>query len=190
LGAIGFLLLASSRNAWVFVLGIAVFSIGEMTAHPKYYSFVGQVAPADRKAVYMGYAFLYGVLGSLLGSSLGAFLYERMLKPALGTPGADTRARAFWLLFAVLDLVAAAGLVLFARAFGADTTETRRRARAMMRGVYAVVLLVGGVFLYAAFSSAPVQARTAVQAAIFIALGTGGLLMGRSREGATGSRSP
>ena len=86
LGAVGFLLLASSRDPWVFVLGIAVFSIGEMTAHPKYYSFVGQVAPADRKAVYMGYAFLYGVFGSLLGSSLGAFLYERMLKPALGTP--------------------------------------------------------------------------------------------------------
>jgi hypothetical protein len=184
LGAVGFLLLASSRNPWVFVLGIAVFSIGEMTAHPKYYSFVGQVAPADRKAVYMGYAFLYGVFGSLLGSSLGAFLYERMLKPALGTPEADGRARAFWLLFAVLDVVAAAGLVLFARRFGADTEETRRQARAVMRGVYAAVLLVGGVFLYAAFSSTPVQARTAVQAAIFIALGGGGLLMGGRREAA------
>ena len=182
LGAVGFLLLASSRNPWVFVLGIAVFSIGEMTAHPKYYSFVGQVAPADRKAVYMGYAFLYGVLGSLLGSSLGAFLYERMLKPALGTPEADARARTFWLLFAVLDVVAAAGLVLFARSFGTDTVETRRRARAIMRLVYAAVLLIGGVFLYVAFSSTPVQARTAVQAAIFIALGAGGLFMGRSRE--------
>jgi Na+-driven multidrug efflux pump len=105
-----------------------------------------------------------------------------MLKPALGTPEADTRARVFWLLFAVLDLVAAAGLVLFARSFGEDTAETRRRARAIMRGVYAAVLLVGGVFLYVAFSSTPVQARTAVQAAIFIVLGTGGLLVGRSRE--------
>jgi dipeptide/tripeptide permease len=182
LGAVGFLLLASSRSAWALVLGIAVFSIGEMTAHPKYYSFVGQVAPVDRKAVYMGYAFLYGVFGSLLGSSLGAFLYERMLKPALGTPGADARARTFWLLFAVLDVVAAAALVLFARRFGADTEETRRRAATIMRGVYATVLLLGGVFLYVAFSSSPVQARTAVQAAIFIALGLGGLVVGRRRE--------
>jgi dipeptide/tripeptide permease len=182
LGAAGFLLLASSRSAWIFVLGIAVFSIGEMTAHPKYYSFVGQVAPADRKAVYMGYAFLYGVFGSLLGSSLGAFLYESMLKPALGTPHADSRARTFWLLFAALDGIAAASLVLFARRFGADTEETRRRAQAIMRGVYAAVLLVGGVFLYVAFSSTPAQARTAVQAAIFIALGAGGLAVGRRRE--------
>jgi len=189
LGAVGFLLLASSRNAWALVLGIAVFSIGEMTAHPKYYSFVGQVAPADRKAVYMGYAFLYGVFGSLLGSSLGAFLYERMLKPTLGTPESDARARAFWLFFAALDAVAVAGLVLFARRFGADTEETRRRARVVMRGVYAAVLLVGGAFLYVAFSSTPVQARTAVQAAIFIALGTGGLLTGRLR-GPAGSPAP
>ncbi len=182
LGAAGFLLLASSRNAWIFVLGIAVFSIGEMTAHPKYYSFVGQVAPADRKAVYMGYAFLYGVFGSLLGSSLGAFLYERMLKPALATPHADSRARTFWLLFAALDGIAAASLVIFARRFGADTEETRRRARAIMQGVYATVLVVGAAFLYVAFSSTPAQARTAVQAAIFIALGAGGLVVGRRRE--------
>jgi hypothetical protein len=161
-----------------------------MTAHPKYYSFVGQVAPADRKAVYMGYAFLYGVFGSLLGSSLGAFLYERMLKPALGTPQADERARAFWLLFAALDVVAVAGLVFFSRRFGKDTEETRHRARLIMRGIYAAVLLIGGVFLYVAFSSTPVQARTAVQAVIFIGLGTGGLLMDWSRGGAEGSPAP
>ena len=64
-----------------------------MTAHPKYYSFVGLVAPADRKAVYMGYAFLYGVFGSLLGSNLGAFLYARMLKPVIGTPDAVATTR-------------------------------------------------------------------------------------------------
>jgi dipeptide/tripeptide permease len=182
IGGLGFLLLASSRSAWVLIVGIAVFSIGEMTAHPKYYSFVGQVAPLDRKAVYMGYAFLYGVFGSLLGSSLGALLYARMLKPALGTPDADARARLFWLLFAVLDVVAAAGLVLFARTFGRDTAEARRRAHAIMRGVYGGVLLLGGYFLYVALSSTPVQARVAVQAVIFVALGIGGLVVGRSRE--------
>jgi hypothetical protein len=50
-----------------------------------------------------------------------------------------------------------------------------------MRGVYAAILLVGGVFLYVAFSADPVQARTAVQAGIFMALGAGGLVVGRRR---------
>jgi POT family proton-dependent oligopeptide transporter len=184
IGAAGFACLAASRNPWVFVLGIAVFSIGEMTAHPKYYSFVGLVAPADRKAVYMGYAFLYGVFGSLLGSNLGAFLYARVLKPALGTPGADGRARAFWLLFAVLDVVAAAGLVLFARRFGEDTQETRRRAARVMTGVYAGIALLGVAFLAAAVSSSPVQYKTAVQALIFLLLGGGGLAINRGTRAA------
>jgi POT family proton-dependent oligopeptide transporter len=180
-GAVGFVLLALSQNPWVFILGIAVFSIGEMTAHPKYYSFVGLVAPADRKAVYMGYAFLYGVFGSLLGSSIGAFLYEEVLKPVVGTPDAPSTARMFWLLFAALDVIAAAGLVLFARVFGPDTPSTRQRALVVMRGVYAAVLLLGLVFLYSAFSSTPVQARVAVQALIFVALGVGGLVFSRAK---------
>ncbi len=191
IGAVGFLCLASSQNPWVFILGIAVFSIGEMTAHPKYYSFVGLVAPPDRKAVYMGYAFLYGVFGSLLGSNLGSFLYARILKPAMNTPEAPGRARLFWLLFAVLDVVAAGGLVLFARRFGRDTPEARRGARPYMSFVYVLIALLGGGFLYVAYTTAhATQAasggslvflmfsnRTAIQALIFLALGGGGLYM-------------
>jgi dipeptide/tripeptide permease len=180
LGAVGFACLAASRNPWALVTGIAVFSLGEMTAHPKYYSFVGLAAPADRKAVYMGYAFLYGVFGSLLGSNLGAFLYERMLKPALGTPRAGAQARLFWLLFAVLDVVAAAGLVVFARRFGEDTAETRQRATRVMTGVYALIGLLGVAFLIAAVTTSPVQYKTAVQAAIFLLLGGGGLAINRA----------
>jgi dipeptide/tripeptide permease len=182
LGAVGFACLAASRNPWVLVTGIAVFSLGEMTAHPKYYSFVGLAAPADRKAVYMGYAFLYGVFGSLLGSNLGAFLYERMLKPALGTPRAGAQARLFWLLFAVLDVVAAAGLVVFACRFGEDTPETRQRAARVMTGVYALIGLLGVAFLIAAITTSPVQYKTAVQAAIFLLLGGGGLAINRAAK--------
>jgi proton-dependent oligopeptide transporter, POT family len=183
IGAIGFLCLASSRNPWVFVLGIAVFSIGEMTAHPKYYSFVGLVAPADRKAVYMGYAFLYGVLGSLLGSNIGSYLYARIMVPVINTPLASERARLFWLLFVVLDVVAAAGLVMFARRFGTDSPESRRGARNIMFGVYALIELLGIYFCYVAFTAAPIQYRTAVQALIFLALGGGGLMMLLTRPG-------
>jgi dipeptide/tripeptide permease len=182
IGALGFLCLSSSTDPWIFIGGIALFSIGEMTAHPKYYSFVGLVAPADRKAVYMGYAFLYGVLGSLLGSSLGGFLYARILKPVVGTAEGPERARWFWALFAVLDLIAAAGMILFSRSFGTDTPESRRRARAWMNGVYVLIGLLGTAFVWVAVSSDPVQYRTAFQAVIFLAIGGGGLLMNNRRD--------
>jgi len=181
LGALGFVTLAVSRNPWVFIAGIAIFSIGEMTAHPRYYSFVGLVAPPDRKAVYMGYAFLYGVFGSLLGSNLGAFMYARMLKPVIGHPEASGRATVFWLLFAALDVVATLGLIAFARAFTADTPETRARAQRAMTGVYALIAVLGVAFIAFAAASHPFQYRTAVQAVIFLALGGGGLVMNRRR---------
>ncbi len=180
-GAFGFALLAVSQNPWVFIAGIAIFSIGEMTAHPKYYSFVGLVAPADRKAVYMGYAFLYGVVGSLLGSSFGAFIYARVMKPVVGTPEAGATALWFWGMFAVLDIVAALGLIWFSRRFGEDTPATRQRARTVMQGVYALVLLLGLGFVYVAFSSDPTQYRVLVNSLIFIALGVFGLMMSRKR---------
>ena len=179
LGAVGFATLAISHSPWVLIAGIAVFSLGEMTAHPRYYSFVGLVAPADRKAVYMGYAFLYGVFGSLLGSNLGAFMYERMLKPVIGQPDAGGRTTVFWLLFAALDVVATIGLVVFARNFTADTPATRARARSIMNGVYAVIAVLGIAFLAIAAIADPFQYRTAVQAFIFLVLGGGGLLMNR-----------
>jgi dipeptide/tripeptide permease len=182
LGAVGFATLAISHSPWVLIAGIAMFSIGEMTAHPRYYSFVGLVAPADRKAVYMGYAFLYGVFGSLLGSNLGAFMYERMLKPVVGQPGAGSRTTLFWLLFAALDVVATIGLVIFARNFTADTPATRARATRIMNGVYAVIAVLGLGFLALAVSADPFQYRTAIQAVIFLALGGGGLVMNRRRR--------
>ena len=181
IGGLGFVLLAASQNAWVFAAGIAVFAIGEMTAHPKYYSFVGLVAPSDRKAVYMGYGFLYGVFGSLLGAILGSRLYTWMLKPAVGTAAAGSRARLFWLLFVALDAVAVIGLVLFARRLGEDTPKTRRTARILMYFVYLLVGSLGAYFLIQATTAATTDYKTMVQAGIFMAIGAGGLLMNRGK---------
>jgi hypothetical protein len=50
-----------------------------MTAHPKYISYLGTIAPQDKKAPYMGFGFLYGVFGSFIGGILGAFLYVRLI---------------------------------------------------------------------------------------------------------------
>ena len=178
IGTLGFLALAASTNAWIFVLGIAVFSIGEMTAHPKYYSYVGMVAPQDRKAVYMGYAFLYGVFGSLIGSNLGGFLYERMLKPVIGTPEGPGRTHLFWLIFAALNLVAMVGLWLFSRAYGEDTPASRAGARRAMRIVYSLILALGAAaagYGSGVFGGGALQPKTVLQGAIFVLLGGFGL---------------
>jgi hypothetical protein len=136
------------------------------------------VAPQDRKAVYMGYAFLYGVFGSLIGSNLGSFLYERMLKPVVGTPEGPGRTHRFWLIFAALNLVAMAGLWLFSRAYGEDTPASRAGARRTIGVVYFLILVLGAVaaaFGMGWLDGSPFQPKTVLQGAIFVLLGGFGL---------------
>jgi proton-dependent oligopeptide transporter, POT family len=178
IGVTGFVCLSFASNVWIFILGIAVFSVGEMTAHPKYYSYVGLVAPQDRKAVYMGYAFLYGVVGSLIGSNVGGMMYEAFLKPLIGSADPSGDIQRFWLAFAALGLLAMAGLMLYNRTFAADTPQTRARARRIMMGLYTALCVIGLWFLYSALSKSPaIPYRTVVQAAIMILLGSGGLFI-------------
>jgi proton-dependent oligopeptide transporter, POT family len=177
IGVLGFVCLAFAQTIWIFILGIAVFSIGEMTAHPKYYSYVGIVAPADKKAVYMGYAFLYGVIGSLIGSNLGGVLYESMLKPQVGSPGAFAAYRNFWLLFAALDLVSMAGLILYNKYFAEDTVGANRAARRIMAGIYVLLICLGGWFLVDSVSGESVAYKVLVQSTIMLLIGIGGIVI-------------
>jgi dipeptide/tripeptide permease len=188
-GLCGFVVLAFTQSAWMFILGIAVFSLGEMTAHPKYYSYVGLVAPKEQKAVYMGYAFLYGVFGSLLGSNLGAVLYEKILAPiaptaeavAAGTPLSPEvldQVRNFWLIFAGLGIFCLAGMLLYDRYLSEDTDKTNRRAWQIMLGVYSVIAVAGIFFLIqAVILSDQIQWKTFVQSLIMLTLGSGGVLI-------------
>jgi len=189
LGLCGFVVLAFTHSAWMFILGIAVFSLGEMTAHPKYYSYIGLVAPQDKKAVYMGYAFLYGVFGSLIGSNLGAVLYERILAPiappseavAAGIPLAPeilNQVRTFWLIFAALGIFCLAGMLLYNRFFSEDTPQTNLWAWRTMLGIYVIIAAVGIYFLIQSLLISPqVQWRTLIQSFIMLAFGGGGMLI-------------
>lgn len=106
IGALGMAMLAISSSIWIFLAGLMVFSIGEMTAQPKFISYVGQVAPPDKKALYMGYSFLYGVIGSGVGLYIGPKLYiyfiEKQDSPAT-----------LWLLFASIGVATAILLVIY-----------------------------------------------------------------------------
>lgn len=106
LGTIGMGILAISTAPWVFITGIMIFTLGEMTAHPKFISYVGLVAPADKKALYLGYSFLYGVIGSGIGGILGATMYVHFVDK-LQNPGM------LWFLFSMIGVLTIIGLLLY-----------------------------------------------------------------------------
>jgi POT family proton-dependent oligopeptide transporter len=118
LGTAGMAVLAISTDIWVFMAGTVIFSIGEMTAHPKFISYVGQTAPQDKVAMYMGYLFLYGVIGSSIGGILGANLYvvfvDELKQPAT-----------LWLIFSGIGVVTILGLLAYNRAYGGKSAGGR-----------------------------------------------------------------
>lgn len=187
IGSAGFVVLAMSQHAWIFILGIAVFSIGEMTCHPKYYSYIGIVAPVEKKATYMGYAFLYGVIGSLVGSNVGGEMYKAILSPLKEKAvsagifpweltGVGGTLRNFWLIFAALGILTTFGLIIYNRLFGENTVKTRARARTTMLFIYAILVLLSvGMIFFVNATKGGVPPKTWIQSAIMALIGIGGL---------------
>ncbi|MHC1706633.1 MAG: MFS transporter [Bacteroidales bacterium] len=108
LGSAGMGMLSISPSGWIFLLSMFVFTLGEMIAHPKFISYVGMIAPQDKKALYQGYAFLYGVIGSGVGGILGATLYVHFVEK-LNQPGL------LWLTFSGIGVISIIGLLLYNR---------------------------------------------------------------------------
>jgi len=106
LGTLGMIILSFSASPWVFLIGIMTFTLGEMTTHPKYISYIGLIAPADKKALYLGYSFLYGVIGSSIGGFLGARLYVKYVDD-LGTPST------LWLILSGIGIFSMVALFLY-----------------------------------------------------------------------------
>ena len=62
--------------AWVCVAAMAVFSVGEMLASPKYSEFLGNIAPRDKKAMWIGFSQAPMLIGMTLEGKLGPQMYH------------------------------------------------------------------------------------------------------------------
>lgn len=71
-------LMFSTQNGWLVLLGILVFSMGEMASSPKFTEYIGAIAPDDKKALYMGTSFLPIAAGHQLAGWLSGSIFERM----------------------------------------------------------------------------------------------------------------
>ena len=65
-----------STLGWISVFAIAIFSVGEMLSSPKFTEFIGNFAPDDKKAMYLGFSQFAVGLGWVLEGQLGPRLYD------------------------------------------------------------------------------------------------------------------
>jgi hypothetical protein len=60
---------------WLMAVTILTFSVGEMLSSPKFSEFIGNFAPAGKKAMYLGFSQIPLAVGWSLESKLGPTLY-------------------------------------------------------------------------------------------------------------------
>ena len=76
--SIGLFLMFGVQSGWIVLFGLLVFGLGEMSSSPKFTEYVGHIAPADKKALYMGSSFLAVALGHQIAGFLSGAPYEKV----------------------------------------------------------------------------------------------------------------
>lgn len=77
LAAAALLLIGGFNAAWVMVFGIVIFSLGEMLSSPKSLEFLGNVAPQQKKAMYLGFTQLPFAIGATIEGFVGQVFYAK-----------------------------------------------------------------------------------------------------------------
>lgn len=78
INGIGVVLTFLTGNPFYLILGIFIFSVGEMTASPKYTEFIGSIAPTGKTALYMGTSFLPVAAGNKIAGYFSGDVYQKM----------------------------------------------------------------------------------------------------------------
>jgi MFS family permease len=117
IASLGLLMAGISMSGVLCIMGIMCFAVGEMLASPKMKEYLGVIAPAGKKALYMGYANMPLAIGWAYGSFMGGKVYDVMgdkanlalkyLADHSGIVSGVARTEAFAKLQTVLNLNAA-----------------------------------------------------------------------------------
>jgi len=76
LAALAFILFGATVTGWLVVMGVFLFSLGEMLSSPKFLEYIGNFAPRDKKAMYLGFAQIPIMVGMMLEGKIGPVLYD------------------------------------------------------------------------------------------------------------------
>jgi dipeptide/tripeptide permease len=76
--SVGMALTLFSQHVLFTMVAILIFALGEMAGSPKITEYIGRIAPADRKALYMGYSFIPVFLGNIFAGIISGNVYQAM----------------------------------------------------------------------------------------------------------------
>ena len=74
----GLIMAGFTTSGYLCLMGILIFSVGEMLSSPKMNEYLGVIAPEGKKGLYMGYANVPQGIGWAIGSYVAGDVYGRM----------------------------------------------------------------------------------------------------------------
>ena len=139
---LGLLLLGMIPLWYALAMGILIFSIGEFLTHPNFISYTSKIAPKEKLALYMGFAFIPSAIGNITGSLFGGILWDKiavdMQRPGL-----------FWGIFIGIGLFTIANFLIYNMWISqvVQTVHVKRRrgiwtSKITPFAVYASIILV------------------------------------------------
>ncbi len=78
MATVGVVVAGYTQNAWFFILGVLFFSLGEMCTGPKKSQYLSEIAPADKKGVYLAYINIPVGVGIFAGAKLAGLIYGNL----------------------------------------------------------------------------------------------------------------
>ena len=76
ISVVGFILSGLTMSGGIACLAVFIFAIGEIICSPKFNEYIGMTAPADKKAIYMGFSNIPFAIGWGVGNVLSGILYD------------------------------------------------------------------------------------------------------------------
>lgn len=76
IASFGLVLAGFTTSGYICLMGILVFSVGEMMSSPKMNDYLGVIAPEGQKGLYMGYANIPQGIGWAVGSLFAGHVYD------------------------------------------------------------------------------------------------------------------
>lgn len=79
ISSLSWIVIGAVPAVWTAVLGVALFALGEATQAPRFYEYVGALAPRNQVGTFMGFAFLPVAIGSVTAGGLADWLRNTYL---------------------------------------------------------------------------------------------------------------
>ncbi len=78
----GLVIIGTSSLGFIAILGVLIYTLGEMISNTRLTDFFGRMAPTNKKALYMSYINIAMAIGFGVGSLMGGILYRHVSEKA------------------------------------------------------------------------------------------------------------